>query len=252
VWARDIQSPLKDGRVIPKAVLGGRKPELIENSGLAVLYNDAEDDVTRRYSRLIPTVEEKPLPSFPWKVLTMCCRDKLREPFQESTDAFLIQYSQQENRRKIPASIVLASELDWGDRIQGKIVLVGGSYDRDEHKTPFDPKMSGVEVLANVIETELRGEGFASPTRLQVLFIVIVDGLIFLLLFKTLSFRWAVLASLVTILAIPLLLIPLGSNIHWKQGVLLQMLILFGLLLLKIFDWFLNQQKDRVFGFRNG
>ena len=64
---------------------------------------------------------------------------------------------------KIGASQVLASDTSWWGRaqpIRGRIVVIGGTFReaRDRHRTPIG-EMSGVQLMAHIIESEASGEG---------------------------------------------------------------------------------------------
>ncbi len=65
-------------------------------------------------------------------------------------------------RTRIPAAHILKfAENNWQNNslIKNKIVLIGGSYlEEDKSETPLGV-MNGVEIHANVIESDLRGGG---------------------------------------------------------------------------------------------
>lgn len=100
-------------------------------------------------------------------------------------------------RLQLTASEVLANEAEAGRArgegereeyrpLKGKIVLVGGtysSYARDEHRTPLG-MMAGVEVIAQVLETELEGGGLPPPNWLIVVALLLFDNLLLVLIFK--------------------------------------------------------------------
>lgn len=70
--------------------------------------------------------------------------------------------------------------------LEGKIVLLGGTYSsyfRDEHRTPLGV-MPGVELLAQVIETEIEGGGLPEPNWAVVGLLLLFDNLMLVLAFK--------------------------------------------------------------------
>ena len=87
--------------------------------------------------------------------------------------------------------------------LRNKIVLIGGDYRaaRDEHLTPLG-MMSGVDIWAQVIETELGGGGFVPPHWLWPVTLQLLSVALVILLFRTASLRVAVLAGA---LALPVL-----------------------------------------------
>ncbi|MET0626218.1 MAG: CHASE2 domain-containing protein [Pyrinomonadaceae bacterium] len=70
--------------------------------------------------------------------------------------------------------------------LEGKIVLLGGTYSsyfRDEHRTPLGV-MPGVELLAQVVETELEGGGLPEPNLLAVGLLLLFDNILLAVVFK--------------------------------------------------------------------
>lgn len=159
IWARDIEKQ-ESGGIAAKDFLGGVHDSPGQQGALAMLYDDPSDKVTRRYRRLINT-DQGPLPSFPWLVAREA-DDRLASAAASPDEVRSIRYTKLD-RLEFPASLVVLTSFDWARRIEGKIVLVGGRYDdRDLRYTPLGD-MYGVDILANAIETELRGGGRKTP-----------------------------------------------------------------------------------------
>lgn len=80
--------------------------------------------------------------------------------------------------------------------LAGKIVLVGGSYRaaRDRHFTPFG-LLNGVDVLAQVVNTELEGGARVVPPGWKVTVLQFIAALPLLLVFAVLPFRRATALS---------------------------------------------------------
>ncbi len=214
VWVRETKHlPSNiDELAVPSDVLGGRS-DVEGRSGLALLIQDPAG-VVRRYKRLIETTSG-PLPSFAWAVFQQsrkCSGIAFPElPENVSSKPLLIRYSRPEGvgRNKFAASHIVQSALDpkWPENelIKGKIVLIGGTYlDEDRYSTPLG-EMSGVEINANVIETELRGGGIEPPGFLPVALLSLFDGLLVIGLFHIFQWRHAMLYSVPLIVVLSLL-----------------------------------------------
>ena len=229
VWLREAKvSDIPGEEPVAEDVLGGRYLELYEKSGLPLLIPDKIDkEVTRRYSRRIRTAQGD-LRSLPWAVFTEAkvrnCPNIDFPDLEENTDEIIIGYSRGADgagRLKIPAANVLklSKNPNWqtNDLIRNKIVLVGGSYlGEDRHETPLG-KMSGVQIIANVLETELRGDGLKPPGFFSIVLLQIFDGVLLLALFQIFSWRKALLLTLPAIAVISLAcsFLTYYSFSHW-------------------------------------
>jgi CHASE2 domain-containing sensor protein len=210
VWEREIRHLPEDaalahsGEIEPLDALGGRTDlDPSRNStGLPVLIEDAEDKVTRRYRRLIKT-SVGDLPSLPWAVVKVYFQNRQEDlaRLPESGEDLLIRFvpdKQRSLRINLSASRVqqLASEWPEASPIRNKIVMLGGSYgDQDRHDTPIG-RLTGSEVLANVIETELNGGGFKPPSELLLFALEIFEAFVLVLLFHLCRFSTALVASI--------------------------------------------------------
>lgn len=214
VWVRETEDVPKsiDETPVVLDVLGGRA-DVKANSGLALLIEDPSG-TTRSYKRLIETNRGQ-LPSFAWAIFQQSrnCTgiDFPNLPASVDTRPLLIKYSRPEGvgRHIFAASHIVNSALDvnWPDNklIKGKIVLIGGTYlGEDRHSTPLG-EMSGVEIHANVIETELRGGGNEPPGFLPIALLSLFDGLVVIALFHIFPWRKAFWYSLPVIIVLSLL-----------------------------------------------
>lgn len=215
VWGRNALYSQKEKKFLASTILGGRDSAV--PSGLMVLREDG-DGIVRRYQRTFPTMDG-PFPSFPWAVVKQLGeRDTSRLP--ETDSEMLIGFipsAEISSRVNIPASQVLRSANDPGWQqnsiIRDKIVLLGGDYAvQDEHNTPVG-WMLGVEVLAQAVETELRGGGFHPAGRAIIAALQILDGMVLLLLFHFQGLKKAILWGA---LAIPFLAL-IGSLIAFRS-----------------------------------
>jgi CHASE2 domain-containing sensor protein len=253
VWEREVKElpeNAEQGDLEPLDVVGGKDPALNEhNSGLALLLDDPEDKVTRRYKRFFARGRER-LKSFPWTLVEKFQTDpaKLLEP---STDELLINYAgdrQTSQRLHMTASSVLelAREKGWREDVplKGKLVLLGGSYlGQDRHDTPFG-QMNGVEILAQVVETELSGGGHRVPGTPVIVLLELFDVCLLALLAYWLRKRSALFAfgvklALVVALALACSLIAYGSLSQWPMFALLMLGVI-------IYQWFEHYRKEKI------
>jgi CHASE2 domain-containing sensor protein len=201
VWARSAVFSNTQRKYLLFDVLGKHLPPL--HSGLIVFKLDP-DETIRRYTRLCDTDEGR-LHSFPWAVAKELPNYKSAK-LKESNEELLIKFrgtSRSNHRWGLSASQILrlSEGQGWqnGSPIKDKVVLLGGEYyAQDEHKTPLG-WISGVEVLAQIIETELEGGGSRPPSNLLMIFLTFVDAIVLLVLFRKCRLRSALLFSLVVI-----------------------------------------------------
>lgn len=215
VWEREPRAMPEDVDQKPEMlnVLGGQNPELNARSGVPFLIDDSKK-VTRYYTRLIETTEGK-MPSLAYAIFREAknrnCEQIKFPDLEESDNPLIIGYARGTSgagRARISAGSVLkfAENPNWRDNrlIKNKIVLLGGSYyDDDKHDTPLGT-MDGVEITANVVETELGGGGIKPPGTLIMILLQIFDGILLVALFQIFSWRKAILLCLPLIAVIAL------------------------------------------------
>ena len=173
------------------------------------MLQDEGDGVERAYTRLVKTAID-PQPSFTWVMFqrkspaeaeAICVAPaKTRACLGPRLIDFRWSHA------NAPCKKVTALQV-WTERVANdcgpnpfskKLVILGGSYRRqDRHLTPLG-EMSGWELLANTIEAEVATGGRVSsyPPRAAIYLFEIVEVIGLTLLFHLLPFRWAVLASL--------------------------------------------------------
>src|SRR6267154_794201 len=217
VWEREIQEvpenadPSNASKIEPLDVLGGRVDlDPSRNSvGLAILIEDSEDKVTRRYRRVIRT-SVGDLPSLPWAVVKVFWGKEKVASLPESTNDLLIHFvpdKRHSRRINLPASRVLQLASQWPEAspFRGKIVMLGGSYgDQDRHDTPVG-RLTGEEVLANVVETELSGRTFKPPSEVLLFALDLFEAFVLILIFHKFRFYKALLVSIFLGLALALM-----------------------------------------------
>jgi CHASE2 domain-containing sensor protein len=239
IWHRGVKDNLTEDiqldQLRPANILGSRDP-LNSNSGLVLLI-DTEDNVTRRYQRLINTTEGL-LPSFPWVVASRF-NPTLTQTLTPSSDQLTIRYSKGADRFRFNASEVLklAEGSGWANHspIEGRIVLFGGEYGSfDRHETPLG-RMTGVEVLANAVETELSGGGHHPPSNVVLILLLVVEGLVPVLIFH--AFESKVIKPLVLSIAV-MTIISLTVSILIYHSLMLLPYFLFMFLIILIYQGF--------------
>lgn len=237
----------------PLAILGGQKDvnSAKNTAGLPLLIDDAEDKVTRRYRRVIAT-KDGILPSFPWAITRAYLQDKPADlaRFRESSDDLLIRYSgDREGSHRLRFSAAKVAELsqNWpaASPIRGKIVLLGGSYlGQDRHDTPIG-QLEGLEVLANVIETELSGGGYKAPSRGILFLLELFEAFVLILFFHILRLRTALAWSLALIpmMAVACSKLAYGDIHRFPQFAF----VLLGLLIFELYEHFRRSAVPRIY-----
>lgn len=203
VWARAAGG---EGEEIEAfGVLGGSNPGLL--SGLSLLPRDP-DGIVRRYRRRFRVGGEE-LDAFPWAVARaycglaehrtdLTCRNRAKSaPGDWLLNVFAERY---EFEHLNAAHVMQASQgPDWATEgpLHGKIVLVGGCYKaaRDEYITPFGP-MAGVALMAQALQSDLRGSAIPPGSLPIILLVDVVGGLTLVLLheWRPVGIGWTLLA----------------------------------------------------------
>lgn len=257
VWERELRGVPQEGtegeQLQPLDILGGQKDidPAVNSSGLPLLIDDSEDKVTRRYRRSIST-QKGLLPSLPFAIAKAYFRndpEKLSK-LEDSQQDLLIHYSgnpEGSHRLHFPARKITELSKDWpqASPIRGKIVLLGGSYlGQDRHETPLG-QLTGLAVMANVVETELAGGGEEPPSRVVLLLLELFEAFVLILLFHALRFRLALLWSilLIPVMAILCSFLAFRNGSHFVQFAF----ILLGLLLFEVYEHFRRSTIPSVY-----
>ena len=217
VWARDAVACVESqtqaatapscnpGELTPQDYLGGQEGEPF---GL-VAFEPDHGGTIRRYQRAIETTRG-PMPSFPAAVARVMAGPNLKT---DEPDTRLLSM---EYRRGGPLRVASRTILEWAAEptsdyrthgpLRDRIVLLGGHYRaaRDEHPTPLGP-MSGVEILAQALETELDGHGRPAPSPAVLLILQSLAVLFLVTLFVRFSFPRAFLLSVMALPPLALL-----------------------------------------------
>jgi CHASE2 domain-containing sensor protein len=259
VWEREVSELPEDAdiankeKIEPLDVLGGKQnlDPSINSTGLALLKDDAEDKVTRRYNRVIPTRVGN-LPSLPWATVEAYFKDNPDQlaTISESGEDLLIRFSsdpQRSHRVNLTASKVHELALQWpiASPIRNKIVVLGGSFlGQDRHDTPIG-RIAGDEVIANVVETELNGGGYKPPSKLLMFILELFEGFFLILIFHICRLLNALVTTvlLAPLLAIICSLIAFGDWIHiWHF-----LPILLGLIFFEVYEHYRRRAVPRLY-----
>jgi len=171
VWEQEISEEDAHETNTPP-VLGGQTLQQNHSTGIPFLLRD-NDGVVRFYAR--HTRVPHGLPSLPWEVVktyskVQAHKEACRAEDPSDHEPRLIHYSNPSkvSRSRLSAESVLALKSTENSPFKGKIVLLGGDYlGLDRHETPMSREMLGVEVLANIIETELTTDCKGGSTELS-------------------------------------------------------------------------------------
>ena len=146
----------------PRPVLGGAGGA--RATGLALLQPDA-DGFFRTYQRYLPAPSAL-LRLFPAELAARY--DPALEELPRTADRLVIDYRPPDDLRLTASRVLeLAESEGWTTGIlKDQVVLLGGAFReaRDMHRTPLGPQ-AGVEIMAQIVETELRGGGVEVPGR---------------------------------------------------------------------------------------
>jgi CHASE2 domain-containing sensor protein len=214
VWGQDLDRNSVPARPLP--VLGGDQIRLLRSldaTGVALMPEDT-DGVIRRYHPQL-TFRGDTFKSFALAVVEACSRRLNRNCSKIETSqndapqkGFLLNFSGDRfNFTPLSVSHVLAiaNKPGWKEKspLTGKIVLLGGFYQagRDTHITPVG-EMTGVQIMAQAVETELSGGGIRPLHELNAFGLDILVGILLVVLHRLFSLRLALLLNLA---AIPIL-----------------------------------------------
>ena len=227
VWGRDIaQTSDVDAPPAPRPFLGGAGlPELVR-SGLAVSVVDGSTGTVRWWRRSVPTAQGH---------LTSLAAELTRKegpaPMSGGDPSALrsVRFATTE-RLELPASVVLADGFEWRDLIRGRVVLLGGRYDRaDVHPTALG-LMSGLEILANTVETERTGRAYQRPHVAAIVLIGLIDLALAIVFFERLRIAFAAPVAMGCGLALAAALAATGAFEAWPYAVLAALAVVLGVL----------------------
>jgi CHASE2 domain-containing sensor protein len=233
VWA-SVPELLDKGRFTVRPAVGGAAGIL---SGVALLPQ--EDNYVRNYLRQIVS-DHGILDSFP-VVIARLYRGSLTRVSSSPKNTWqserLLDFWGAADRAyrfdTYSASAVLrgANGNAWQSEgiLTGKIVLLAGMYaaGRDRYQTPVGV-MSGTEILAEAIETELHGGGVRPPSEPLLFLLNAVVGVALILVYEEWGFRVGAVANVIAIPIVPpiLSLTCFSSTRYWIIFVLMPIALL--------------------------
>ena len=208
VWGQDFEQVGEGVKTAP--VLAGQPLRDTDRAGIAALPEDA-DGIVRRYLREFPT-ETGTAPALPWEIVQTAATlgmDDFREVTAESRRGhaekpLLLNFSGERysfNPLSVRFVLQAARSAGWKQRgpLVGKVVVLGGCYRaaRDTHITPVG-KMSGLQLMAQAVESELGGGIRAFNHALEILF-DLVCGVLLVIIHHRFRLGTALLLSLIAI-----------------------------------------------------
>ena len=251
VWERELEQVPEEGTetaaVRTRDVLGGRQdfdPKLY-STGLSLLIDSPEDQVTRHYRRYVAT-RDGLLPSFP-TAISMAYHSIQQSPSSEDRVIGYAGNRDGSHRLHLNARSLLELSAGWpaSSPIRDKIVLLGGSYlGQDRHETPLG-QMTGLEIMANAVETESSGGGERPPSRAISFLLELFEAFVLIVLFHTLRFPLALGSSVILIPVMALLcsFLAYGNGSHFLEF----SIVLLGLLLFELYEHFRRKAIPEVF-----
>jgi CHASE2 domain-containing sensor protein len=244
IWARAAQYSNRDNRFLPSNIFGKPGPVAL-NQGLSVFTPD-DDGLLRRYSRVVRS-SQGDVPTFPWSILLSA---HLSGDLRPSADFMLIRFLLPPSKSRRPGLIRIGAremlELSklptWKDGIlKGKVTLIGGDYDvADEHDTPAG-FIFGIDLIADALQTELRGGGRRPPSTWLTFAIAFVAAAIYWITMRNLSWKQISVFG-------PLLVLLQAAICSWILAGSLSLVPLFTIVLAAVFAYqiwnHLNEKKE--------
>jgi CHASE2 domain-containing sensor protein len=229
VWARDIKRVhLDQGQDVycGLGVLGGAKGIDDQFTGIAAFPADV-DGIVRSYPRFLQvsglchdqSTNAANVQSFPWAVAATYREQSVHDlPFNEP-DLILNFLGDRFVCPQLTADDVMQAANEpnsaWATQgpLRGRIALLGGTYHaaHDEHATPRGI-ISGVEIVAQAIETDLTGGGIRASNERRMLLLEIGLGAILLVFGAFLPVHRAAVVSLVVFV----ILAPVASFLSFS------------------------------------
>ena len=254
IWERVVWPPdaKETKETSPFDVWGGRDRHLNLSSGIAALFDDPVDNVTRSYMRCIET-KAGDIPSFVFAAASAYryARDVTQSLCREAPDRQfrLIGFSSIEGAfESVLASTVLDAKAHGSPLVvlKDRLVILGGTYGAtDRHSTPIG-EQRGINILANAVQTELRGPEILAPSDLTVLlaeFVVTITLIIGICHFKPPpSLMVMVAAALCLLMAMIFRFTPLGS----VAGLVALVPTILAVLLVGIFEYLQHEASEKV------
>lgn len=203
------------GALVPFEVRGGVGTPA-GRVGVATLVNDRDGSI-RRYRRSVPGAGGTPLPTFASRVIAQAGREPRR--YRDAEELY-IRFDLLDPAAQYSAAEVLDAARDSATVLpfRGRIVLLGGEYwaARDLYATPLG-WLPGVDVHAQIIESELRGDGVPPAAGAWVMGLLVVGGVLILLVFHF----WPFHAAFWRAVALILVFAPLGSWLATRSSLAL-------------------------------
>jgi CHASE2 domain-containing sensor protein len=197
--------------------------------------------VVRQYLRLVPCGDGQ-CASLAWEIMKKAFPNS---GLQENSEELTIRFIRDQNVVQSSDVLKLANAPNWGQPespLWNKTVLLGGTYN-DAHQTPLG-RIPGVEVWANILETEMDGGGYRSPPWIVLLILGLVECVLLVCLLQFWDFKRGLLVSVVSV---PFLSVTLSFMVyHSAQRWAYFGLILVTLIVEQCIEVARVQQDDKI------
>lgn len=248
VWAQTVDFDAEGEMVCCLNPLASQPLRAKDKTAPPVLPKDPDAE-SRRY-QLFFEYEGEVRPTFIYQILSLYDPPKFNT-FNENTDSFFTRFAGSpdgSHRLNISPSHILQTKDDeeWlRSKLEGKVVLLGGTFTeaKDTSMTPLGI-MSGVNILASAVETELTGTGLKSPNRWYRFLISLFEALFLIIIFNRFTTKMAILICLISVLPFTLFLSLLIYGSFAGFVYFLPTLALF--VVYKIADKLKDYQRDKV------
>jgi hypothetical protein len=164
--------------------------------------------VVRQYLRLVPC-QDSQCPSLAWEIMK---KGFPNSGLEENSEELTIRFIRDQNVVHASDVLRLANAPNWGQTgspLWNKTVLLGGTFN-DFHQTPLG-RIPGVEVWANILETEIDGGGYRSPPWIVLLILGLVESVLLVCLLQFWDFKRGLLVSVVSV---PFLSVTLSFMVY--------------------------------------
>lgn len=195
VWAYRPDNP--EGKSLPPTDTAWGSPKWPTNG-----------PVVRQYLRLVPC-QDNQCPSLAWEIMK---KGFPNSGLEENNEELTIRFIRGQNVVHASDVLRLANAPNWGQPgspLWSKTVVLGGTYN-DAHETPLG-RMPGVEIWANILETEIDGGGYRSPPWIVLLILGLVESILLVCLLQFWDFKRGLLISVVSV---PFLSITLSWMVY--------------------------------------
>jgi len=244
VWARGAQFSKILERFWPDDALGTSKASAGTLTGLSVFAQDA-DKIVRKYARRRRVATGDSIASFPRAVLEAAQLGS--RTAEDERERWLLTAGCPRGECRTRLTVADLNALANADGFQkdgplrNKIVLLGSTAGlQEEYETPFG-WMSGLELNAWAIDTELAGGGKIVPERSALVVLALFSGVLLALLLDQLSWRRILV---VAVACLPTAVLSSLVATRSLAYVWFFLVVAVGVVVVNLFERIKDQRKD--------